>query len=416
MKKTILKIVSAIMSVIILFSITTIVYAEEPTAYKYGDIIQFGSYPQTEVTDENLISELNSLAPVWDEWISYGYSDGSGEGFGYGTMIPGDWMRYTDITLEGSMYRGVKFTQYRPHYTTSSSNSRNTYQQINGYNLNTIYWFKYEPIKWLVIDPDNGVIVCDLLIDAQPFSNTIYENEDENISDDRLRFFNDASYNNFANDYETSSIRYWLNNYFYDVCFTTEEKEQIGDSTLSNEGYDTSFIGKEPFNGNTTVDKVFLLSEVEIEKYFRNVGNYSGLLTSATDYTKSQGICVDSSTVETFWGSLFGTSDWILRTAATVSDKCCYIYLGGLYPGDMVYTVHGIRPALKLKIMTQDDIEEPTPEDPSINPDEPDIPDNSSCPCNCHKDGFMGFIWKIILFFNKLFKTNRECACGIAHY
>ena len=92
------------------------------------------------------------------------------------------------------------------------------------------------------------------------------------------------------------------------------------------------------------------------------------------------------------------------------------VYLGGLYPGDMVYTVHGIRPALKLKIMTQDDIEEPTPEDPSINPDEPDIPDNSSCPCNCHKDGFMGFIWKIILFFNKLFKTNRECACGIAHY
>ena len=38
------------------------------------------------------------------------------------------------------------------------------------------------------------------------------------------------------------------------------------------------------------------------------------------------------------------------------------------------------------------------------------------CSCNCHKSGFMGFIWKITLFFNKLFKTNRECACGIAHY
>ncbi|MBQ8027827.1 MAG: leucine-rich repeat domain-containing protein [Clostridia bacterium] len=39
-----------------------------------------------------------------------------------------------------------------------------------------------------------------------------------------------------------------------------------------------------------------------------------------------------------------------------------------------------------------------------------------NCSCNCHKSGFMGFIWKIILFFNKLFKTNKTCACGVAHY
>ena len=38
------------------------------------------------------------------------------------------------------------------------------------------------------------------------------------------------------------------------------------------------------------------------------------------------------------------------------------------------------------------------------------------CSCNCHKSGFMGFIWKIILFFNKLFKTNKICDCGLAHY
>ena len=38
------------------------------------------------------------------------------------------------------------------------------------------------------------------------------------------------------------------------------------------------------------------------------------------------------------------------------------------------------------------------------------------CSCNCHKTGFMAFIWKIILFFNKLFKTNKTCTCGVAHY
>lgn len=39
-----------------------------------------------------------------------------------------------------------------------------------------------------------------------------------------------------------------------------------------------------------------------------------------------------------------------------------------------------------------------------------------NCSCNCHKSGFMGFIWKIMNFFNKLFKINKTCACGIAHY
>lgn len=38
------------------------------------------------------------------------------------------------------------------------------------------------------------------------------------------------------------------------------------------------------------------------------------------------------------------------------------------------------------------------------------------CSCNCHKGGFMGFIWKIMSFFQKLFKTNQTCACGMAHY
>ena len=38
------------------------------------------------------------------------------------------------------------------------------------------------------------------------------------------------------------------------------------------------------------------------------------------------------------------------------------------------------------------------------------------CSCNCHKTGFMGFFWRIINFFNKLFKNNEMCLCGVAHY
>ena len=37
----------------------------------------------------------------------------------------------------------------------------------------------------------------------------------------------------------------------------------------------------------------------------------------------------------------------------------------------------------------------------------------SNCSHMCHKNNF---IWKILLFFFKLFKIQRECECGIAHY
>ncbi len=42
--------------------------------------------------------------------------------------------------------------------------------------------------------------------------------------------------------------------------------------------------------------------------------------------------------------------------------------------------------------------------------------ENDNCPCKCHKTGFSAFIWKILRFFYKLFKTNTVCACGMAHY
>ena len=48
-------------------------------------------------------------------------------------------------------------------------------------------------------------------------------------------------------------------------------------------------------------------------------------------------------------------------------------------------------------------------------PEQPEDP-SKDCSCNCHKGGFMGFIWKIINFFQKLFKSNQICKCGIKHY
>ena len=46
----------------------------------------------------------------------------------------------------------------------------------------------------------------------------------------------------------------------------------------------------------------------------------------------------------------------------------------------------------------------------------PEEPTDRTCDHLCHKGGFMGFIWKIVQFFWKLFKANPTCECGAAHY
>lgn len=43
-------------------------------------------------------------------------------------------------------------------------------------------------------------------------------------------------------------------------------------------------------------------------------------------------------------------------------------------------------------------------------------PEKKDCDHMCHQSGFMGFIWKIVQFFWKLFKMNPVCECGAAHY
>ena len=39
-----------------------------------------------------------------------------------------------------------------------------------------------------------------------------------------------------------------------------------------------------------------------------------------------------------------------------------------------------------------------------------------SCGCNCHKGGISKIIFKIILIFQKIFKKNKQCTCGVYHY
>lgn len=41
---------------------------------------------------------------------------------------------------------------------------------------------------------------------------------------------------------------------------------------------------------------------------------------------------------------------------------------------------------------------------------------SDNCSCNCHKSGISKFFFDFILFFQRIFGTNKTCDCGVAHY
>ena len=342
MKNTMKKLLALILVAIMFVTIVPMAYAEG-NIYIVGDVVQFGSYPQSEVKDEALITELNALTPEWEDWTSYGYYSGNGN---YGSMVQGDWMRYVDIICEGFKYRGVRFTRYRQYCTYYSSADNATEQDDNGYISNTVYWFKFEPIDWLVLDPAKGLVICETIIDSQPYSNAIYFNND--ASDSKCAYFNDVLYLNYACDYETSSIRQWLNNDFYNTAFTDSEKKEIGITALNNDCFWTlsGYEDYEEFDSNPTNDKIFLLSYEEVEKI-----DSSNKLRKAqrSDYALSQGLDVRRYTVnEIRCESEY--SSWLLRTSdGNYSYLClaCDEY-GSVLSYSSYFSNSGVRPALRF--------------------------------------------------------------------
>lgn len=300
----------------------------EGKTYKVGDIIEFGSYPQSKVTDSSLVSALNKASK---KWVSYGYYSGDGS---YGSMKPGNWMEYADFTYNGTKYRAVTFFQYRPYWTIDASSSGNSYQDDNGYTTNNVYYFKYEPLKWRVLDPSTGLVLCESVIDSRAYSNTIYS--------DNSSCWNDAEHTHYANDYTTSSIRAWLNDDFYNTAFSPSQKASILTSKLDNKA---SCIDCSEYDSKTTYDKVFLLSWSEMQNtaygFSATQSFVSARQAKGTDYAKCQGLWVYQ---------VDECSNQCLRSAGDHSFWVCTVGTGGdLYvSGDVYEASSGVRPALKI--------------------------------------------------------------------
>jgi len=125
---------------------------------------------------------------------------------------------------------------------------------------------KPSDLKWIVLEAkDNKVLLLsEKVIDAHKYSSK----SDETVT------------------WENSDVRGWLNNDFINTAFTPAEQLLLCETTIDNN------------EGNTTKDKVFLLSEAEITSYLpENLDRKAGVTSKAraggvgylTDGTKTVG-------------------------------------------------------------------------------------------------------------------------------
>lgn len=317
MKKIFKRILSALLVAVLLIGIAPMggfglapkANAKDISSCKVGDIIEFGSYPQSKITDSDLIAKIEAVGKSIS-WVDYNYYIGTGT-LDDGNMKPVDGMMlYKDIPYNGSKYRAVKINQYRPYRTGNTSSE--TYQYDNGYNKGNIYYFKYEPLSWRILDPSEGYVMCNQIIDSQAYQNFIYYNGSE--------YYNSEACENYASDWVTSSLRQWLNNSFYNTAFTAEEKEQIGTSHLENKS-----IISIAYNSADTYDKIFLISYYDVANSAYGFDSSSDANDAArqlkgTDYAKCQGLYVSS--------SYDGPSWWRLRSPNN-SYGATEVVLGG---------------------------------------------------------------------------------------
>lgn len=219
------------------------------------NVICLGSYPQTVVTDEKIIQDLDKLSGK--------KTDGTYE-------LDGNRYEKAIVNLGASTIRN---TFYTAMYDCGEI-------AIN----NTPAYFKYEPLKWFVLESKtkHHRLLC---------VNAINQCEGD-ISAKKRKVECPDKYNYYTH----GELRKRLNGEFYDMAFTDKEKELILTMKVDNSPKTTSVyaFGKE-FLYDNTEDKVQALSYKESKKadwgFSSHEYSYSTLRSAhATDFALVHGI------------------------------------------------------------------------------------------------------------------------------
>lgn len=344
------------------------------SAYDVGSIVQYGNYPQSRVTDEVRIDQFVALEEQakadkkpWN-WKSFGYSNGTGERYD-GNMQSDNYMTYHDFTLGTETYRAVRISAYRPYYVgySAGNDKLKTYQDDHGYNPDATYYFHFEPLKWRVLNPNTGLIICESIIDAQPYQSVVYESEGT--------YYTSTDKKELANDYQHTSIHKWIIRDFFDTAFTRAEQMSIPTTLIT-------------FNdGSTASERVFLASVADVSNSAYGFSaadvNDSARKVAGTDYAKCQGLVKSTDSRN---GDI---APWWLRDSASSSGKAlCVSYDGKVQNESATVDLNyiGIRPACYVNNL---------------------VSESELCPF-CGKQHGNSFFQRIIAFFHSIFAFIRR--------
>lgn len=285
------------------------------------DCVWFGSYPQSEITSEDgdIYDKLKNVTG-WDE--------------------------NNDIVIGKAKYRRLKATEATNYATRTGETHPSYYNWKTDYN--TYHYFKYEPIKWRVLNRnDNNVfLVADISLDDQPYN---------------------VDYTNVT--WENSSIRSWLNGYgnsenqpkrdysqknFINSAFSSEQISAIESTRVTN----NNNINYKTNGGNDTLDKVFLLSEADV--YNTDEAQKYGFDKEVENAPKKRSYC--STYAYAMGTTRYNNSyylrykedvNWWLRSPGRYAYKAAYVNDEGMVyrsGNDVNDKYSGVRPALYLNL------------------------------------------------------------------
>ncbi|MCR5040748.1 MAG: DUF6273 domain-containing protein [Clostridia bacterium] len=310
--------------------------------------IRLGSYPQTLVTDPELLGELSALPLDW----TYYDDCYSGSDF-YGTQRRTDCMKYADTELGGEKYRAVMIERYRPRDSVAPATADESLQDDNGFSAGKVFFFLFEPITWLVYDYGSGFSLTEKVLDAASFNNSIYWT-DRNF-DGAVDYEKELSGSEWlftpANLYKTSSVRKWLNSVFFETAFSPEEKKSVA---LSFHRAATAAGQSDRYNLlSLYLDRVFLPSLRDVsepgnfwEGYYTSHGD-EVRLAPVTDYARCRGAAT-----EEIDGSLYSW-EWLCTPGDYYADVMSVNIDERVISVDRQfsysYTVGGIRCAARVK-------------------------------------------------------------------
>ena len=210
--------------------------------------VNFGSYPQTHVSDQELINELNKLTKT-NERGYYEYS-----GYEYIKI-------YTDVySIPKDKYGKL------PNYSSGVEIKDSTYE-----------WFKAEPIKWRILSNNNGTyyVLSEYILTRQLY-----------YKDTNYRLIDGVDI--APNNYKYSDIREFLNNCFLNSAFTLKQQEFILSTEVDNSA-STTFSYVNPYVCENTFDKIYLLSYHDMFNSTYGFSTNADKNATLTDYAKATG-------------------------------------------------------------------------------------------------------------------------------